>query len=197
MKITNQKDFFNSSYEQWLLNLSDEKINIAKKTIEMLEVSKGSSVLDVGAGTGILFWVLREKELKNYIAVDISEKMLEELNRTFPEAETVCLDFDKKVELEKKFDYIIIFNSIPHFENLDVVFENAQKVLSDGGKFAIAHGRTREGLKEHHKKIGYRNGREPIPSDNKLMELSKSYGFENVTIKDDEFFYFSCIKKGR
>lgn len=170
-----------------------KKTNSCKKIVNLLEIAKGDSVLDVASGTGILYWALKDIHLKNYLALDISEKMLEELTIVFPEAKTKCLDFDKKVDLNEKFDYVIIFNSIPHFENINIVFENAKKLLNTGGKFAIIHGRTRQGIKEHHKKIGYNLGREPIPTDVILNKLSREYNFHDVVIKDEEFFYFSCI----
>ncbi|MCY6371152.1 class I SAM-dependent DNA methyltransferase [Clostridium ganghwense] len=194
MKITNQKEFFNKSYKKWAENIPEERMNIAKKTVKLLGISKNDSVIDVAAGTGILYSILRGKELKNYVAVDISEKMLEELKKIFPEVQTRCLDFDKKVEFDEKFDYVIIFNSIPHFENMDVVFKNAKELLNEGGCFSIIHARTREGLKKHHRKIGYNHGREPIPSNTNLNELSRKYNFKYVVIKDEEFFYFSCVK---
>lgn len=169
-------------------------MNMAKKAVNLLKVSDGHSFFDVGAGTGILYYALRDKKLSEYVAVDISENMLSELRLAFPEANTMCLDFDKKIILNKKFDYVVIFNSIPHFENMNVVFENAKSVLNKGGKFSIVHGRTREGLKLHHKKIGYSTTREPIPNNETLNKLSKEYEFKNVEILDQDFFYFSCKK---
>lgn len=193
MKITNQKKFFNETYKKWAESISEERLNLVKKIVALLGISEGDSVLDVACGTGILYWSLKDIHLKNYLAVDISEKMLEELNKVFPKAKTKCLDFDKKVSLAEKFDYVIIFNSIPHFENMHTIFENAKKLLNTSGKFAIIHSRTREGIKKHHKKIGYNLGREPIPTDVILNELSREYSFDDVVIKNEEFFYFSCI----
>lgn len=141
-----------------------------------------------------MYYVLRDKKLKEYLAIDISEKMLGELISAFPEVSTMCLDFDKKTILNKKFDYVVIFNSIPHFENIEIVFENAKAALNKGGKFSIIHGRTREGLKLHHKKIGYSTVREPIPNNETLYKLSNEYEFKNVKILDQDFFYFSCEK---
>lgn len=193
MDIKSQKEYFNNTYEKWK-EISNEKDDIINKTINALGISKGHSVLDVASGIGVLYTVLKYKQLSNYIALDISEKMLEELKALYPEAKTICTDFDKEVELEQKFDYIIIFNSIPHFENLDIVFSNANKHLKNGGTFAIVHARTREGLKEHHKKIGFNLGREAIPNDDILGKLVKKYDFKENIIEDDDFFYFSCTK---
>lgn len=195
MKISDQKEFFNKHYKPWTGSISTEKFNIMKESINLLGISKNDSVLDVACGTGVLYEVLKDIDLNDYVAIDISEKMLEQFNKVFPNVNTRCLNFDKRIELNKKFDYIVIFNSIPHFENMDIVFENAEKLLNTGGKFAIIHGRTRKGLKEHHKKIGFNLDREAIPTNSTLIELSKKHNFHNVVIKDTDFFYFSCVGK--
>lgn len=193
MNAKNQKEYFNNTYERWK-EISNEKDNIINKTVNALGISKGDSVLDVASGVGVLYTALKYKQLSNYVALDISEKMLEELKTLYPEAKTICVDFDKEVELEEKFDYIIIFNSIPHFENLDIVFSNAKKHLKNEGTFAIVYARTREGLKERHKKVGFNLGREAIASDDILDKLVKKYDFKESIIEDDDFFYFSCIR---
>lgn len=191
MNIKNQKEYFNETYENWI-DVSDEKIRIINKTIYKLGISEGDSVLDVASGTGVLYAVLKQLGLDNYVALDISENMLTELKSIYPEAKTICGDFDKEINLEYKLDYIIIFNSIPHFENLGMVFSNARRHLKVGGTFAIVHSKTREGLKKHHKSIGYSLERDAIPSDNTLYELVTKYKFSDCIVTDEDFFYFSC-----
>lgn len=191
MFIKEQKEHFNNTFESWK-NISDEKKRIILKTIDMLGISEGQSVLDVASGTGVLYSILRNFKLSNYTALDISENMLAELRHSYPEAKTICEDFDKEVEIKDKFDFIIIFNSIPHFENMDTVFSNAKRHLRKGGTFAIVHTRTRSGLKEHHMNIGYNLGREAIPTDQTLNDMLEKYGFRDSLIKDEQFFFFSC-----
>lgn len=191
--IENQKEYFNDTYEKWK-EISDKNASIINRTINILGISKGNSVLDVASGTGVLYTALKHMQLSNYVALDISENMLLELKHLYPEVTTICNNFDKVVELEGKFDYIIIFNSIPHFENLDIVFLNAKKHLKVGGIFAIVHSKTRDELKEHHKRIGYNLGREAIPNNGTLYELVRKYGFREDIVIDDDFFYFTCKK---
>ncbi len=193
MNIKNQKEYFDETYESWK-EVSDEKGRIINKTINMLEISEGDSLLDVASGTGVLYAALKHLRLSNYVALDISENMLNELKSLYPEAKTICDDFDKEIKLEDKFDYIIIFNSIPHFENLNIVFSNASRHLKAGGIFAIVHSKTRDGLKQHHKSIGYNLGRDAIPNDITLYELAGRNGFKDCIVNDEDFFYFSCKK---
>lgn len=192
--IENQKEYFNQTYKKWTKDISNEKLEIMKKLISDINVSEGTSLLDVGAGTGVLYVVLKDINLKRYLAIDISEKMLEELNKKFPEVENICCDYDKEIKLNETFDYIIIFNSIPHFNNLDVVFDNSYKHLNKGGKFVIAHARTREGLRLYRQEIGYHADEDGIPNDMTLNNLCKKYNFTNVIIEDTEFFSFRCEK---
>ncbi|MBU3143830.1 class I SAM-dependent methyltransferase [Clostridium sp. CF012] len=191
MTIESQREYFNNTYEKWK-EIPDEKGRIINKAINILGISEGHSVLDVASGTGVLYTVLKNIRLSNYVALDISENMLKELQHLYPDAKAICDDFDKDMHLEETFDYILIFNSIPHFESLNTVFSNARKHLKIGGIFAIVHSKTRNELKEHHKRIGFNLGREAIPSDDTLYELVKKYDFREVIIRDDDFFYFSC-----
>ncbi|WP_172408104.1 class I SAM-dependent methyltransferase [Desulfosporosinus sp. FKA] len=186
--------FFNDRAKDWNSNIRPKNYEIARKMLNKLGVGKGDTVLDIAAGTGILWSFLKERGLKRYVAIDISDKMVEQFVDLYPCADVRCLNFETDVILETQFDYVIIFNSIPHFDNLGSVFRNAYENLNSGGKFSISHSTTREELKEHHRKIGYTTENDPIPSNETLYLLSKEYGFKNIIIENSEYFFFSGIK---
>lgn len=174
-----------------------ESISVASRLLDSLGISHHHKILDVASGTGILLSVLTDMGISptRYVAIDLSNKMLEELTNEFPQVESYCMDFENKIKFEFCFDYIIIYDSIPHFENLDRVFANACHNLKPGGKFIIAHSRTRAGLQAHHRRIGFKSPREPIPSRERLIELSFKYNFSNIEELDEEFFYYFGEKK--
>lgn len=185
---------FNKNIESWKNNIPRKDYDIVEHLIERLQVCSGHSVLDVATGTGILYSILKDKNLANYVAIDISTKMVEEFKNIYNNADVRCADFETTISLEKSFDYVITYNSIPHFNNLDMLFQNAFNNLNNGGKFIIAHSKTREGIKEHHKNIGYESNKEPIPLDSSLIELCEKYNFTNIILENSEYFFFSCEK---
>nr|WP_303740668.1 class I SAM-dependent methyltransferase [Lutispora saccharofermentans] len=190
------KENFSELAKEWAKNIPQKNFEIARDLIRKSNIKEGDSVLDVAAGTGILFSILKDKGLSNYVAVDITDKMVEEFLRIYPGIDVRCQDYEKALELEQNFDYIIIFNSIPHFNDYDAVFANSYNNLNEGGKFIICHARTRDGLKEHRKKIGYPPDKEePIPTDAMLSELCERHGFNNITIEDEEYFLFCCQRR--
>ncbi|WP_028856923.1 class I SAM-dependent DNA methyltransferase [Psychrilyobacter atlanticus] len=194
MEIQNNKEYFNSNVDKWIDYLTDDRIFAIKESLKLMNVDKEKSILEIGAGTGTFYSFLDFNKSENYLGVDISEQMLGEFKKRFSEAETCCMNFEKKVNLDRKFDIIVLFDSIPHFERLDLLFENAAGLLNKGGVFYIIHSKTRNQLKEHHKKINYSLNRDAIPNDMTLKKECLKLNFEDIVIKDEKFFFFSCQK---
>ncbi|OMF85577.1 class I SAM-dependent methyltransferase [Paenibacillus sp. FSL R7-0273] len=183
---------FDSLAADW--SNSDRDIALAQKVVRMLGLESGNSLLDVASGTGVVPAALQSLGIlpARYMAVDISSAMLAVLHHNYPEAELRVVDFEKPFDGGQPFDYVLLYNSIPHFTKLDMLFANAASCLKSGGAFMIAHSRTRQGLKEHHARIGYLPAHDPIPADSRLEELAVRYGFQQIIIQDEEMFRFSC-----
>ena len=187
---------FNEMAKNWNENIPIINYEIAFSIIEKFKIGTECSVLDVACGTGILYSILKDRNLSQYVGVDISKKMIDVFFNSYPNVDVRLVDFESNVLLEKSFDFIIIFNSIPHFNDLDSVFRNAYNNLKSGGTFIISHSKTREALKEYHRKIGYvPDKKEPIPSDERLLDCCKRYGFSNLNILDNDYFCFSAKRK--
>ena len=187
-------EFFNKHAEEWDEFITDENIEVAKEVIKKYKIGRNNSVLDVGAGTGILYSLLKNENLSGYLAIDISPKMIEVFKEKHPDAEIRRIDFETNVELDKRFDFVIIYDTIPHLDKIDMVFKNARKHLKVGGQFLIIHSKTRKELKEHHDEISH-NQEDPIPTDEVLKLMSWTYNFEDTKIKDEDYFLYSGKKK--
>lgn len=183
---------FNSAAAGW--NNSVEAVAIAQKVLQTLGFRSGQSLLDVASGTGVIPAALQQLGMEpgRYLAVDISDAMLERLRENFPEAQTLCADFEEPFTAAAGYDCVLIYNSIPHFSKLDMLFANAARCLSPGGRFMIAHSRTRQDLREHHKRIGHVSTRPPIPDNETLSILAGSCGFGQFSFTDEEFYSFTC-----
>ena len=187
-------EFFNKHAEDWDEQITEQSISVAKEVIKKYKIGKHNSVLEVGAGTGILYSILKKENLTDYLGLDISPKMIEVFKEKHLDAEIKRIDFETNIELEKKFDFVIIFDTIPHLDKIDMVFKNAHKNLKVGGQFLIIHSKTRKELQEHHKEIDHQQ-EDPIPTDEVLKLMSWTYSFEDTKIKDDDYFLYSGKKK--
>lgn len=185
---------FNQQAETWHQEITERVHGIAAQVVKRLAPAAGKRVLDVGCGTGVLYHYLRHIPGVEYLGMDIAEQMVAAFHREYPEAQVIQGDFEKLPPLEGNFDYVVIYNSIPHFYDLGAVFANAHQLLSSGGKFVIAHGRTRGELAALRQQQGIQGPNEGIPSDQVLKELCQQQGFHSIEIEDETYFYFSCVK---
>ncbi|KAK7746319.1 hypothetical protein SLS53_002278 [Cytospora paraplurivora] len=154
------------------------QINLIRLLLDISQVAEGSKVLDVGCGIGGTSRYLATELGCTVTGITISTKQVEMATRlTRSEAvkadaslsdqkadsdgflkvgkgkvRFVELDAEKMGEVfaaqSESFDVVWICEALSHFPNKALFFENARKVLKEGGKLALADWFKAEGLEE-------------------------------------------------
>ncbi|MCR5741037.1 MAG: class I SAM-dependent methyltransferase [Gammaproteobacteria bacterium] len=142
------KEYFDNLAHNWG---EDEKYSLVKNELENLNIEKGSKILDLACGTGVISNVLQSISGTKLKAIDLSSKMIEEakLKNHNPNIDFECVDFYEFGE--KDYDYIVCYNAYPHFLDLEKFKEKLYETLKSGGKFIIIHSNTKDEINNHHK----------------------------------------------
>ena len=192
--------FFDKHADKWDSYQQDFDYERIEKIIKQAGFSEADIVLDIGAGTGILYDYMMKWKVKNYTAVDISKKMCEVFKSKYPQANVLNLDYESLKSIQSnniadsKHSKIIIFNTFPHFVNYGKVFDISWKLLLNKGKLIIAHSMNREDLNEHHRNAGREVKNDILISDEKFKLLYKNSGFSDIIVNNDEYFYSEGTK---
>lgn len=112
--------FEDNKISQFLGNLSDK------------------SVLDAGCGSGRLIENLRDKGAE-ITAMDISQKMLDKINKKYSKIKTVKGDITKMPFKDEVFDVVIAAFVIVHLKYPKKAFEECYRVLKPGGFLLITN----------------------------------------------------------
>ena len=116
--------------------------------LDNAKVQKGSCVLDVACGTGVLFEDYLSRGAK-VTAVDISSEMVKIAAQKYPQVEVLCGDVEE-VEFDSLFDCIMVYNAFPHFPEPEKLICTLSKKLRPGGTLTVAHGASRAVIDHHH-----------------------------------------------
>ncbi|MCL5070903.1 MAG: glycosyltransferase [Actinobacteria bacterium] len=98
-------------------------------------IPEGSSVLEIGCSTGDL---LNELKPGNGVGIDSSANMIEIAKKNYPELTFIEMDADK-LNLDHKFDYIILSDLIGYLDDVQTVFENLQTVCHPKTKIVVTY----------------------------------------------------------
>ena len=194
-----RKEYFDSYAHKWDQICHTDTEDKLKKLIRSLRLKKGSQVLDLGCGTGVLFpHILKSIGDKGRLfGLDFSPKMLMEAKRKSQNKNIIliCAPAEKLPFIPESFDYVIAFASFPHFENKAKALKEISRVLKKGGKLFIAHLLGRKELKEHHRLSGSLVCRDFLPSENILNKMLYSKGFKKIVIMDNPSLYIAYGEK--
>ena len=114
-------------------------------------IRKGSVVLDVACGTGVLIGDYLKRGVASVTAVDLSPEMIENAKSKDPQENVTFLCGDaEEIEPGKNFDAIVIYNALPHFSDPDKLIEHLSRLLKPGGILTVAHGASRETINACH-----------------------------------------------
>jgi len=140
----NVTDNFNRSYRKY--QAFEEKhrffYTLALKLADSINLQPGTSVLDVGCGSGISAWALNERFDCQVLGVDLSEKMVA-AGQPLCDCEDVRLivgDGECLADLVagRVFDYVLYNASIFVFPDVDRTIREAFSCLRPGGKIAFS-----------------------------------------------------------
>lgn len=98
-------------------------------------VHNESSVLEIGCGTGELIGKINGKRKTG---IDFSGNMIEEARKQFPEIEFVCCQAED-IQLNEKYDVVILSNVVGYLVDIQQVFEELHKVCHNETKIIITY----------------------------------------------------------
>ena len=141
------------------------------------EVNSGSSILDIGCGTGI---VSKNFSNNKITLVDQDKQSLKIASKRIPHSEVLNCDF-LDLNLEKKFDYVFMLGVIHEQKNQKNFLKKVRLNMKDGSKLFISY----PNLKSLHRIAGEKMNIIESSLDS-VTETAKSYGFDNV-VKFENF----------
>jgi len=114
---------------------------IAQKMMDILPLGKDMNVLEYGAGTGILSFLLSEK-LGHITMMDNSKEMVKVmegkvLDRHVTNLQPIYYNLEK-ADFDKSFDLIFNQMVLHHIPDVKAIFEKFHEMLLQGGILAIA-----------------------------------------------------------
>ncbi len=138
-KYADNYDFIVNFYK--LFGLRIEKYR--QMTVELMGLSKGDTVVEIGCGTGLNFPLVLEKigSEGKLIGVDITDKMLEQaqkkiLENNWSNVELVESDI-AEYSFPDKIDGVFSTGAIQYSPQYDKVIKNAHNALKQGRKIVI------------------------------------------------------------
>ena len=190
--------YFNERADIWDETIAEKDAAKLDRMVQRLNVKPGSTVLDVGTGTGVFvpFLLNRIGGRGQLVAIDIAEEMLKRSmaksfggNIKYIHADITSIPF-----IEGTFNAIVCYSSFPHFQNKPRALVEITRVLkSDGGLF-ICHTESRSVINSIHREIpAVKN--DIIPDMADMLTMLSEAGFTDVEIDDGcDSYLISAMK---
>jgi ubiquinone/menaquinone biosynthesis C-methylase UbiE len=195
------KQFSNwsGSYERGLLGKYFRYSAATSVTAALLYKRKAERILDIGAGTGLLFEHLQSTYMpKRIVALDISESMLsiaKKKRMAKPTLLTAIISSATSIPFDSNyFDIAFCINAFHHFPDHEKVLVEIARVLRNGGIFVLLDLSLDGQLRKVWAKINKQAFKEPYAKYHTTSELKlhlKNAGLKIVHTQN--LMYFAKI----
>lgn len=188
------RDYFNSKAAIWDEKIAEKDNVKLEKMARSLNIEPGSTVLDVGTGTGVFAPFLLDRIGKNgrLVCMDFAEEMLKRARAKNFEGniDYVCADITKTKFDDEFFHTVVCYSSFPHFHDKVKALLEIRRVLKKGGNLLICHTSSRSEINQIHQQISAVCNH-LIPDEKEMRGLLSSAGFEGITILDEKNSYLA------
>jgi len=189
---------FNQKAVNWDETSSERDTAKLERMAKRLDIKPGSTVLDVGTGTGVFIpFLLREiGKSGRIIALDFAEKMLRRARaKGFTgNIDYLCADVTNIPLRNEIFDIIVCYSSFPHFPDKLRALTEMKRVIKRGGRLLICHTSSRASINEIHRQIPA-VGNDIIPDKNEMQEMLSIAGFVDIEVENDSESYLASARR--
>jgi ubiquinone/menaquinone biosynthesis C-methylase UbiE len=190
--------YFNSMAERWDAVAAEKDRGKLRALADRLDIAKGSTVLDVGTGTGVFAPFLLEKigETGKLVCLDFAEEMLNRARQKGFKGniEYVLADIQNSMLRGKSFDAIVCYSSFPHFVDKPKALGEIRHLLKEDGRLFICHSSGRQQINEVHSHVEEVRG-DLIPDEEQMRGLLAAAGFVTIEVYDASDSYLASAKK--
>ena len=190
--------YFNQRAAIWDETTSEKDTTKLKRMARRLSIKPGSTVLDVGTGTGVFTPFLLSKIGRNgqIVALDFAEEMLRKAQAKGSNGNIDYLHADvTNIPLgEEIFDIVICYSSFPHFQNKPRALAEMNRVIKTGGKLFICHTSSQTKINEIHRQIPAVEN-DTIPDEDEIQIMLSIAGFTDIMIEDSSESYLASARK--
>ncbi|MCK5510456.1 glycosyltransferase [Candidatus Parcubacteria bacterium] len=104
------------------------------KSFFCFNIEKNSKVLEIGSGSGELLDAVNSRV---GFGMDLSSEVIKISQEKYPQLKFIYGDIDKELNIDEKFDYIILSDLIGYLEDIQTSFENLKKVCHDRSRIIV------------------------------------------------------------
>jgi len=192
------RTYFNQRAAIWDETSSETDMTKLERMAQRLNIEPGSTVLDVGSGTGVLipFLLSRIGKKGRLVALDFAEEMLKR-------AQAKCLggriDYLRAnvtgIPLRDEiFDVVVCYSSFPHFRDKLRALIEMNRVTKSGGRLLICHTSSRARINEVHREIPAVEN-DIVPDEGEMQIMLSMAGFTDIKIDDSSESYLASARK--
>ena len=167
-----------------------ERLN---RIVSSAEILKGDYVLDVGSGTGILVPLIQSYEPGRVFACDLSEVMLKQLKKHYPDVEAIVSDIRELALPDSILDVVFINACYPNIVDKVGAFTNLGRMIRTAGRMVISHPLGKSFIDSLKEKVPF--PLDDFPEKVEAGILLKPYGFEIKECVDEPELYILVAAK--
>jgi len=192
------RTYFNQRAAIWDKTVAENDRTKLERMASRLNIKPGSSVLDIGSGTGIFIPYLLDHigQTGKLIALDIAEEMLKvaKAKGFMGDIEYLCADVTNLPVWDETFTVVVCYSSFPHFQDKLKALREMNRVLENSGRLFICHTLSRTQVNEIHRSIPAVRD-DTIPDEDEMKALLQAAGFTNIRIEDQDDSYLVSARK--
>ncbi len=171
-------------------DISHSDNSLVQTLLDTAGIKKGKRVLEVGCGTGSLISDILNRDSSDVTGVDFSPEMILLAQGKFqgdPRVNIMCADI-METHFSKKFDCIIVHDTIPYFDDIDALIKHLGHQLIPFGSLCFFQSSSRQ---EWNKK----NPEYPLLSEIDLASIMSETFLVKSAISDSEKYFVTGVKK--